>query len=167
MVEEPDIEACLRVVAPRLEAVLKRHRCRFDFEQICEEIMNYIPDFNIQIFSGIPTTLLVTNTRDYFDYKKTTLHEMRKEFLDFVKSFWSDVYGEDAEEIVIKIKSHLNAWNDENPQSQFPKINWLPNFGGAVSEQTPFPSYAQLSYMMEHNINYFLSGEPVSFQRKG
>jgi hypothetical protein len=166
MAEEPDVEACLRVVAPRLEAILKRHRCRYDFEALCEEIVHYIPDFNPEIFKGIPTSLLVANTMEYFDYKKTTLHEMRKEFTDFCKTFWSEINGEDAEEICVKIKKQLRPWNDENPEMQFPKINWLPTFGGAVTEQTPFPSYAQLTYMQEHNINYYLSGESVSFHRK-
>jgi hypothetical protein len=103
---------------------------------------------------------------EFFDYKKTALHKMRKEFLDFCKAFWNEIHGEDAEEICVKIKQQLQSWNDENPQMQFPKINWLPTFGGTVTEQTPFPSYAQLAYMQEHNINYYLTGESVSFQRK-
>jgi hypothetical protein len=166
MAEEPDIEACLRVVAPRLEAVLKRHRCRYDFEALCEEIVNFVPDFNLAIFTGITTSLLVDNTKEFFDYKKTTLIDMRREFLDFVKTYWSEIYGEDAEEICVKIKHQIQSWNAENPQMQFPKINWLPTFGGAVTEQIPFPSYAQLAYMQEHNIRYDLSGEEVSSKRK-
>jgi hypothetical protein len=166
MAEEPDVEACLRVIAPRLEGVLKRHRARYNFEEFCEEIVNYVADFTPSIFTGITSPILIANTSEFFDFKKMTLHEMRKEFMDFCKSYWAEIHGEDAEEIVVNIKQQIQIWNEENPQMQFPKINWLPTFGGAVTEQTPFPGYAQLPYMQEHNIRYYISGERVSFRQK-
>jgi hypothetical protein len=79
---------------------------------------------------------------------------------------WVDFAEEDAETIVIKIKAKLQEWNDEHRDMPFPMINWLPAYGGVVSEQTPFPSYDQLSYMQEHNIPYYLTGEPISLNRK-
>jgi hypothetical protein len=166
MEEEPSIEACLRVVAPRLQAVLKRHHANYDFEELCEEILNYVPDFNPAIFKGIPTETIVGNTKEFFEYKKTTFIEMRKEFLSFLKLYWANFIGEDPEEIVINMKAKLQEWNDGHPEMTFPMINWVPDFGGIVNEGTPFPGYAQLSYMQERNMNFYVSGDPVSFNRK-
>jgi hypothetical protein len=77
---EVSLEDALRIVAPYLEAVLKRHRAHYDSELLCEEIVYYTPDFNPTIFKGIPTETIVENTRDFFNYKKTTFGEMRQEF---------------------------------------------------------------------------------------
>jgi hypothetical protein len=166
MIDPTDVEACLHVVAPRLEAVLRRHRANYDFEEFCNEIVNYVPDFKPSIFQGIPTHLIVENTKEFFDYKKTTYTEMRKEFLQWLKSCWEYFYGEDAEEIVIKIKARLEEYNQEHRDTQYPKINWVPHYGGIVQDQTPFPAYSQMTYMQEHEIPYEVTGEPVTFQRQ-
>jgi hypothetical protein len=166
MNEDTSIYDAVQLIAPRLEGVLKRHRARYDFQEFCQEIIDYIPDFEPKIFQGISMVIIVENTQAFFENKKTTWKEMRKEFFDFLKEFWADFIGEDPEEVCNNMKAKLHEWNHQNPQSQFPMINWLPDYGGVVSEQTPFPSYRQLAYMQENGIPYTGTGEQVSFRKK-
>jgi hypothetical protein len=165
MNKDTSISDALQLIAPRLEAVLKRHHARYDFQEFCQEIIDYVPDFKPTIFQGISMCTIVENTQDFFEYKKTTYKEMRKEFFDFLATYWADFIGEDPEEVCNNMKAKLHAWNIANPTMKFPMINWLPDYGGVVSEQTPFPSYRQLAYMQQNGIPYPGTGEQVSFRK--
>jgi uncharacterized membrane protein YoaT (DUF817 family) len=163
---EVTIYDAMVIVAPRLQAVLKRHRIKIDFEQLCEEIVHFLPDYDVKIFSSIASWELAETLIPIFNFTKSTAYDMRIEFLSWLKKYWQDFAADNADEVLGHIRIKLQLWNDEHPEQAKPKINWIPMYGGLMYQLVYDPTQAERSYMQENNQPYPLTGEAVTFNRK-
>jgi hypothetical protein len=163
---EVSIYEAMTIVAPRLKAVLHRHRIKIDFDQLCEEIVHYLPDFNMKMFSSVQSWELAETLMPIFNFNKSTAYEMRIEFLSWLRKYWEHFAAETADEVLDHIRIKLNLWNQENPDQTKPKINWIPMYGGLIAPLVYDPTQAERAYMQEQNQRYSLTGDEVTFNRK-
>jgi hypothetical protein len=116
MDDDVTIYDAMKIVAPRLEIVLKRHRSNLNFDKICEEVVHFIPDYSPELFKEFKPFELVEAIKDFFDYHKTTAIGIRQEFLQWLKTNWDEFAGSEAEEVLDHIQVKIGLWNDEHPE---------------------------------------------------
>jgi hypothetical protein len=150
----------MMILAPTMEKVWNRHRIRLSFTEFCNEVVYYVPEYNTKIFDGLKAWELVDTIKDIFHFTKTTAFNIRQEFLQWMKKYWSEFAAETADEVFQHMRIKLGLWNDENPAQRKPHINWVPIYGGIVQAPAP-PLYHQLVYMETAGQNYALTGEQV------
>jgi hypothetical protein len=163
---EVTVYQAMTIIAPRLQAVLKRHHTKLNFDQICEEVVHFVPDFSEDLFKEFRPYELVEGIKDFFDYHKTTAAGIRQEFLQWLKSNWSEFAGYNAQEVIDHIHVKMGLWNEEHPDLKMPKINWIPDYGGHIAPPPLFPAYNQMQHMTAAGQNWPLTGEEVTFTRK-
>jgi hypothetical protein len=113
----------MMIIAPNMEKVWNRHRIKYSFNDFCNEVVYYTPEYSPKMFDRFKTWELVDAIKDFFEFKKTTAFEVRQEFLQWLKKYWNDFAAETAEEVFDHMRVILGLWNEENPDRLKPKIN--------------------------------------------
>jgi hypothetical protein len=113
--------------------ILQRNKIpELKWAKMMMEYINYVPEFNPEILTYVDDVEFCTQCHNFFHFKKTSVKEVKSEFLKWLKHFWQDINGNTFEEICNKCNIALNQYNENNPDHKLPFINWIPCYGGLL-----------------------------------
>jgi hypothetical protein len=99
----------------KMNKVLKKHRIQFEWADIEEDYLHYVPTFDPKMFDGGDAFALIQLLFPFFFFKNSTLHTMKAEFMNWLKFYWPSFADEDPQQVLQNIENTLQEWNTANP----------------------------------------------------
>jgi hypothetical protein len=115
--------------------------CRFDYDPL--------------IIDDADDVHFAETTNKFFDFKKAVTIKTRKTvFKQWVKTYWDYFKAETFDNLCENIYNGLVQSNQQDPRNAVPCINWIPVYGGMVSELPTYGDEMEIEYKKVHNIQY-------------
>jgi hypothetical protein len=135
--------------------ILERHRIKkLTWKIMKEEYKDWVPDFDPSIIRGVDEVQFCEQTSGFFHYQKATVKGCKTEFIAWLKEYWKIFNAETFMSICNNCILALQQYNQENPDTQRPFVNWIPIYGGLIREPPRFSNEQQLQYMERFHIPF-------------